>query len=170
MRFHETVSLDDLKALGTMMTWKSALMGIPFGGAKGGVKFNPREHSQDEIRRITRRFTHALGNNIGPAHDIPAPDVGTNGQIMVWMMDTFMNTGPTYEKKQPTRGRNGKKPLVLVAQKAAKRRRLKEWCTAFVSGRKTIASSSKVRQQSCRGLEMLARTQLCFYPNSACRP
>ena len=98
MRFHETVSLDDLKALGTMMTWKSALMGIPFGGAKGGVKFNPREHSQDEIRRITRRFTHALGNNIGPAHDIPAPDVGTNGQIMVWMMDTFMNTGPTYEK------------------------------------------------------------------------
>ena len=98
VRFHESVSLDDLKALGTMMTWKCALMGIPFGGAKGGVKFNPRDHSEDELRRITRRFTHALGANIGPSHDIPAPDVGTNSQMMVWMMDTFMNTGPTYEK------------------------------------------------------------------------
>ena len=98
IRFHETVSLDDLKALGTMMTWKSALMGIPFGGAKGGVKFNPRMQSEGELQRITRRFTHALGNNIGPAHDIPAPDVGTNSQTMVWMMDTYMNTGPTYAK------------------------------------------------------------------------
>ncbi|MEZ4288053.1 MAG: Glu/Leu/Phe/Val dehydrogenase [Polyangiales bacterium] len=93
LRFHPSVCLDDLKALASMMTWKSALMGIPFGGAKGGIKFDPKEHSQAEVQRITRRFTHALGNNIGPAHDIPAPDVGTNSQIMVWMMDTYMNTG-----------------------------------------------------------------------------
>ena len=73
-------------------------MGIPFGGGKGGIKFNPREHSEDELRRITRRFTHALSTNIGPSHDIPAPDVGTNAQTMVWMMDTFMNTGGTNEK------------------------------------------------------------------------
>ena len=92
IRYHEAVSLDDLKALGAMMTWKSALMEIPFGGAKGGVKMNPRELSQEELKRVTRRFTHALGNNIGPEYDIPAPDVGTNGAIMVWIMDTYMNT------------------------------------------------------------------------------
>jgi len=92
VRFHETVSLDDLKALAAMMTWKCALMEIPFGGAKGGVKVNPREHSFQEMRRVTRRFTHALGSNIGPDYDIPAPDMGTNAQTMVWMMDTYMNT------------------------------------------------------------------------------
>ncbi len=98
IRYHEDVSLDELKALASQMTWKCALMGIPFGGGKGGVKFNPREHSEDELRRITRRFTHALSSNIGPSHDIPAPDVGTNSQTMVWMMDTYMNTGATMEK------------------------------------------------------------------------
>ena len=98
IRYHQDVSLDELKALASQMTWKSALMGIPFGGGKGGIKFNPREHSEDELRRITRRFTHALSTNIGPSHDIPAPDVGTNAQTMVWMMDTFMNTGGTNEK------------------------------------------------------------------------
>lgn len=98
MRYHQDVSLDELKALSMQMTWKCALLGIPFGGAKGGIKFNPREHSEDELRRITRRFTHALGSNIGPSHDIPAPDVGTNARTMVWMMDTYINTGPTYDK------------------------------------------------------------------------
>jgi glutamate dehydrogenase (NAD(P)+) len=98
IRYHEEVELDELKALATQMTWKCALLGLPFGGAKGGIKFNPRDHSQEELRRITRRFTHALGSNIGPAHDIPAPDMGTNAQTMVWMMDTYINTGPTYEK------------------------------------------------------------------------
>ncbi len=98
IRYHQDVSLDELKALASQMTWKSALMGVPFGGGKGGIKFNPREHSEDELRRITRRFTHALSSNIGPSHDIPAPDVGTNAQTMVWMMDTYMNTGGSHEK------------------------------------------------------------------------
>ena len=98
IRYHQDVSLDEIKALAAQMTWKSALMGIPFGGAKGGIKFNPREHSEDELRRITRRFTHALSSNIGPSHDIPAPDVGTNAHTMVWMMDTYMNTGGAQEK------------------------------------------------------------------------
>jgi len=92
LRFHESVSLDDLKALAAMMTWKCALMQIPFGGAKGGVKINPRRVSSEELMRITRRFTHALGGNIGPEYDIPAPDVGTNARTMVWVMDTYMNT------------------------------------------------------------------------------
>ncbi|MCZ7686748.1 MAG: Glu/Leu/Phe/Val dehydrogenase [Sandaracinaceae bacterium] len=101
LRYHEHVSLDDLKALAAMMTWKCALMGIPFGGAKGGVKMNPRELTEDEVRRVTRRFTHALGNNIGPDYDIPAPDVGTNAKTMVWLMDTYMNTvGHAYKNAQ----------------------------------------------------------------------
>jgi glutamate dehydrogenase (NAD(P)+) len=92
LRYHESVSLDDLKALASMMTWKCALMGLPLGGGKGGIKFDPRKHSSAEIQRITRRFIHALGSNIGPSHDIPAPDVGTNAQTMAWAMDTYMNT------------------------------------------------------------------------------
>jgi len=92
IRYHESASLDDFKALAAMMTWKCALMNLPFGGAKGGIKFDPRVVSQDELQRITRRFVHALGSNIGPDYDIPAPDMGTNGQTMAWAMDTFMNT------------------------------------------------------------------------------
>src|SRR5262249_53669581 len=84
------------------MTYKTALHNIPFGGAKGGVKFNPRQHSKSELERITRRFTHALGTNIGPEWDIPAPDVGTNAQTMVWMMDTYMNVVGT--ERQSVRG------------------------------------------------------------------
>ena len=91
MRFHHEVHLDEVKALAAWMTWKCSLMEIPFGGAKGGIKFSPRDHSDQELERITRRFTHALGSNIGPDHDIPAPDMGTNAQTMVWMMDTYMN-------------------------------------------------------------------------------
>jgi glutamate dehydrogenase (NAD(P)+) len=91
MRFHPQVSLDDVKALAAMMTWKSALMRLPFGGGKGGIKFDPHSVSHNELKKITRRFTHALGENIGPEYDIPAPDVGTNAKIMGWMMDTYSN-------------------------------------------------------------------------------
>lgn len=92
MRFHKDASLDDFKALAAMMTYKCALMNIPFGGGKGGLKFNPREVSRSELSRIARRFFHALGSNIGPDYDIPAPDVGTNSQTMAWALDTYMNT------------------------------------------------------------------------------
>jgi glutamate dehydrogenase/leucine dehydrogenase len=99
MRFHEVTSLDEVKALAALMTWKCSLMGLPFGGAKGGIKFNPREVSKGELERITRRFFHALGGNIGPDYDIPAPDVGTNEQIMAWAMDTYMNTVGTVHRQ-----------------------------------------------------------------------
>lgn len=92
IRYHQSVTLDDLKALASMMTWKCALMGLPYGGAKGGIKFDPRKYSNVALEKITRRFTHALGTNIGPNHDIPAPDVGTNSQTMAWAMDTYVNT------------------------------------------------------------------------------
>jgi glutamate dehydrogenase (NAD(P)+) len=110
MRFHPSVTLDDVKALGSMMTWKCSLMRLPFGGGKGGIKFDPRSVSRHELQKITRRFTHALGSNIGPEHDIPAPDVGTNGQTMAWMMDTYANMAGT-SSKQSVKGVVTGKPV-----------------------------------------------------------
>ena len=108
IRYHEDTSLDELKGLAAAMTWKSALHDIPFGGGKGGIKFNPRLHSKTELERITRRYTHALGDNIGPEFDIPAPDVGTNSQTMVWIMDTYMNTASQSDKNAMRRIVTGK--------------------------------------------------------------
>lgn len=92
IRYHKSVTLDDIKALAAMMTWKCALMNLPFGGGKGGIKFDPNEVSRAELQRITRRFFHALGSNIGPETDVPAPDMGTDARTMAWAMDTYMNT------------------------------------------------------------------------------
>jgi glutamate dehydrogenase (NAD(P)+) len=94
MRFHPDVDLDEVKALAAWMTFKTALVGVPFGGAKGGVTIDPSQWSTDEMRRVVRRFTHALGSNIGPDHDIPAPDVGTSSLTMDWVMDTYANITP----------------------------------------------------------------------------
>ncbi len=91
IRFHPDVDLDEVTALAQWMTFKCALVGVPFGGAKGGVTIDPSGHSTDELQRVVRRFTHSLGANIGPEHDIPAPDVGTNSQMMDWLMDTYAN-------------------------------------------------------------------------------
>lgn len=100
LRYHPMVDLDEVRSLATWMTWKSAIVGIPFGGAKGGIQFNPRKHSQGELQRITRRFTFNLGNNIGPEYDIPAPDVNTNPQIMAWFLDTYLSTMPPQERNK----------------------------------------------------------------------
>lgn len=91
MRYHADVSLDHIKALAALMTLKCGLVQLPLGGAKGGVQVDPRKLSQSELMRLTRRFISALGNNIGADHDIPAPDVGTNAQVMAWAADTAIN-------------------------------------------------------------------------------
>ncbi|MEM9915418.1 MAG: Glu/Leu/Phe/Val dehydrogenase [Planctomycetota bacterium] len=91
IRYHAGVSLDHVKALSVLMTMKCSLAGLPLGGGKGGVQVNPNDLSEDELMRLTRRFIAALGDNIGPEHDIPAPDVGTNAQVMAWMADTYIN-------------------------------------------------------------------------------
>ncbi len=100
LRFHPDVHIDEVKALATWMTLKTALVHLPLGGGKGGVQFNPKEHSRDELMRISRRFVHALGNNIGPDYDIPAPDVNTNPQTMVWMMDTYIQSSSAHNRQQ----------------------------------------------------------------------
>ncbi len=89
IRYHPGVSLDEVRALAALMTWKAAVVGIPFGGAKGGVVCNPKEMSQAELERLTRRFICELSEILGPERDIPAPDVYTNAQTMAWIADTF---------------------------------------------------------------------------------
>jgi glutamate dehydrogenase (NAD(P)+) len=89
IRFHPNADLDEVRALAMWMTWKCALVRLPFGGAKGGVACDPRALSVRELERLTRRFTTELDGVIGPESDIPAPDMGTNAQVMAWMMDTY---------------------------------------------------------------------------------
>jgi glutamate dehydrogenase (NAD(P)+) len=94
IRYHPGVTLDEVKALAMWMTWKCALMNLPFGGAKGGVVCDPKELSPGELERMTRRYTSEIVNEIGPEQDIPAPDVGTSPAVMAWIFDTYsMNQG-----------------------------------------------------------------------------
>ncbi len=89
IRYHQDVTLDEIKALAMLMTWKCSLVNIPFGGAKGGIIVDPSKISIKELEKLTRRYTYELLPFIGPEKDIPAPDVGTNAQIMSWIMDTY---------------------------------------------------------------------------------
>jgi glutamate dehydrogenase (NAD(P)+) len=98
LRYHPTVDIDAARALAMWMTWKTSLAGLPYGGGKGGIQIDPSKYSKSELERITRRFTFALADNIGPEHDIPAPDVNTNDQTMAWIADTYMSTRPPAER------------------------------------------------------------------------
>jgi len=89
IRYHPQVSLDEVVALSMWMSWKCAVVDIPFGGGKGGVICDPKQMSQGELERLTRRYTHAIASFIGPDKDIPAPDVYTNPQVMAWIVDTY---------------------------------------------------------------------------------
>jgi glutamate dehydrogenase (NAD(P)+) len=96
IRYHQNVSIDEVKALAMWMTWKCAVVGIPYGGGKGGVIVDPKKLSLKELEALTRRFTTEISVLIGPERDIPAPDVNTNAQVMAWMMDTYsMHQGYT---------------------------------------------------------------------------
>ncbi len=94
IRYHQSVNLDEVKALAMWMTWKCAVVNIPYGGAKGGIMVDPRQLSLAELERMTRRFAAEISIIIGPDRDIPAPDVNTNAQVMAWILDTYsMNAG-----------------------------------------------------------------------------
>jgi glutamate dehydrogenase (NAD(P)+) len=96
IRYHPSTDIDEVRALAMWMTWKCALIGIPYGGAKGGVTIDPRLYSRNELERVTRRYASEIGPIVGPEKDIPAPDVGTDEQTMAWFMDTYsVNKGYT---------------------------------------------------------------------------
>ncbi len=100
LRYHPAVDIDEVRALATWMTWKSAIADIPFGGAKGGIQCDPSKYSRSELERLTRRFAFALGSNIGPEYDIPAPDVNTNAQTMAWILDTYLSMMSPQERNR----------------------------------------------------------------------
>jgi len=131
IRYHPCVTLDEVKALSMWMTWKCAVVNIPYGGAKGGVICNPKEMSLGELERLTRRYTSEILPIIGPEKDIPAPDVNTNPQVMAWIMDTYSviqgDSVPGVVTGKPisvggSRGRNEAtaRGCVFVLQSAAK--------------------------------------------------
>ena len=103
IRFHPEVDIDEVRALASMMTWKTAIAGVPFGGAKGGVAVDPRELSKPELERMTRRFTLMIAPELGTFRDIPAPDVNTDAQVMAWIMDEYSD-------------RNGYSPAVVTGK------------------------------------------------------
>lgn len=115
IRYTEDVTLDEVKALSAWMTWKCAVVNVPFGGAKGGVKVNPRLLSAGELERLTRRYTANMFDVFGPDRDIPAPDMGTNEQTMAWIMDTYSMK----QKRSETAVVTGK-PIILGGSKGRK--------------------------------------------------
>src|SRR5919205_2870808 len=108
IRFHQDVSIDEVRALATWMTWKCSVVDIPYGGGKGGIIVDPKHLSIGELERLSRRFVTEIQGIIGPERDIPAPDVNTNSQIMAWMMDQYSRN-----KGYPIPGMITGKPLPL---------------------------------------------------------
>lgn len=89
IRYHPAVDINEVRALAALMTWKTALLNLPFGGAKGGVNVDPADHSERELEALTRRFTASISHVLGPYRDVPAPDMNTNPQVMAWLMDAY---------------------------------------------------------------------------------
>ncbi|MGB2891128.1 MAG: Glu/Leu/Phe/Val dehydrogenase [Candidatus Acidiferrales bacterium] len=154
IRFAPDVSLDEMRALAAWMTWKCAVVNIPFGGAKGGVICDPQKLSRGELERITRRYTAELSEWFGPERDVPAPDVGTNDQTMAWVMDTYAmhvrqaTTAVVTGKPLDLGGSHGRKEatgrgLMICCDKAlAKLGMKKEGCRVIVQGFGNVGSMS----------------------------
>jgi glutamate dehydrogenase (NAD(P)+) len=152
IRYAPTVTLDEVRALASWMTWKCAVVNIPFGGAKGGVICDPTKLSMGELERITRRYTAELADFIGPERDVPAPDLGTNEQVMAWVMDTYsmharhtvtavvtgkpLDLGGSHGRREAT-GRG----VMIVCDKALEKLGMKkEGCRVIVQGFGNVGS------------------------------
>jgi glutamate dehydrogenase (NAD(P)+) len=154
IRFSPEVSLDEVRALAAWMTWKCAVVDIPFGGAKGGVICDPSKLSKAELERVTRRYTAALSDWFGPERDIPAPDVGTNEQTMAWVMDTYSmhvrqaTTAVVTGKPLDLGGSRGRREatgrgLMICCNKAIEQLRMKrEGCRVIIQGFGNVGSQA----------------------------
>lgn len=167
IRYHPDLTLDETRALAMWMTWKCALMNLPFGGAKGGVIVDPRKLSQRELRRLTRRYATEISIMMGPEGDIPAPDVGTNPQVMAWIMDTYsMHRGysvPAVVTGKPIQigGSQGRfdatgMGVMFMAREALKHLRISaEGATAVVQGFGNVGSIA-ARYMQMLGAKVIA--------------
>jgi len=154
IRYHPDVTLDEVKALAMWMTWKCAVVGIPFGGGKGGVVCDPKKMSRKELENLTRRYTTEISILLGPDRDIPAPDVNTNAQVMAWLMDTYsMHKGYTIPavttgKPIPLGGSEGRNEataqgVMYMIQEAAKHLGMQlEGATVVIQGYGNVGSIS----------------------------
>jgi glutamate dehydrogenase (NAD(P)+) len=179
IRYHQSVTLSEVKALAMWMTWKCAVMGLPYGGAKGGVTVNPKLLSQNELQNLTRRYTTEIQVVIGPNQDIPAPDVNTNPQVMAWIMDTYsMNVGysvPSVVTGKPlglggSPGRNEAtgRGCIYVAEEAAQTAGFTlEGSTVVVQGFGNVGSAAALFAQEA-GAKIIAVSDVrggIFNPN-----
>jgi glutamate dehydrogenase (NAD(P)+) len=154
IRFAPDVSLDEVRALAAWMTWKCAVVNIPFGGAKGGVICDPAKLSKAELERVTRRYTASLADWFGPERDIPAPDIGTNEQIMAWVMDTYSmhgrqaTTAVVTGKPLDLGGSQGRKEatgrgLMICCDKAIAKLKMKRYsCRVIIQGFGNVGSQA----------------------------
>jgi glutamate dehydrogenase (NAD(P)+) len=150
IRYHPAVTADEVRALASWMTWKCAVVDVPFGGAKGGIVCNPKEMTQAELRRVTRRYVSELGDVLGPFTDIPAPDVNTNAETMAWIYDTYQMMHPGNNclpvvtgKPVDIGGSLGRREATARGSLFVTRRALER---GVVSGLETIAGASVVVQ------------------------
>ena len=154
IRFSPEVSLDEVRALAAWMTWKCAVVDIPFGGAKGGVICDPSKMSKSELERVTRRYTAALSDWLGPERDVPAPDIGTNEQIMAWVMDTYSmhvrqaTTAVVTGKPLDLGGSRGRREatgrgVMICCNKAIEQLRMKrDGCRVIIQGFGNVGSQA----------------------------
>ncbi|MBW4649591.1 MAG: Glu/Leu/Phe/Val dehydrogenase [Kastovskya adunca ATA6-11-RM4] len=166
-RYHPAVTLQEVSALAMLMTWKCALLGIPYGGAKGGIALNPSHYSVGELERITRRYTSELIKDIGPSVDIPAPDMGTSSREMAWIMDTYsMNVGhavPGIVTGKPisiggSRGREmatGRGVMIIVREALAQQGKSLAGARVVIQGFGNVGSAAALLLQEA-GAKILA--------------
>jgi glutamate dehydrogenase (NAD(P)+) len=164
IRYHPDVTLNETRALAMLMTWKCAVVGLPYGGAKGGVVVNPKTLSPNELEHLTRRYTAEIVIMIGPESDIPAPDVGTNPQVMAWLMDTYsMHRGfsvPSVVTGKPiaiggSHGRleaTGRGVAIALREAAARKGMALEGATVVIQGFGNVGSvaASQIAQLGCK--------------------
>ena len=176
IRYHPQVSLDEVKALAMWMTWKCAVTNIPYGGAKGGVTFDPKQLSQSELERLTRRYASEISVLIGPESDIPAPDVNTNPQIMAWIMDTYsMHLGysvPGVVTGKPveiggSQGRldaTGRGCMIVAGRELARKRKSLEGATVAVQGMGNVGYNTArlLKDQGCRIVAVTDSSGGCY--------
>jgi glutamate dehydrogenase (NAD(P)+) len=176
IRYHPLVSLDEVRALAMWMTWKCAVTNIPYGGAKGGVSFDPKQMSQNELERLTRRYASDISVLIGPERDIPAPDVNTNPQVMAWIMDTYsMHLGysvPGVVTGKPVEiggslGRldaTGRGCMIVVAKELARRGKSLDGATVSVQGLGNVGyhAARLLETQGCRIIAVTDSSGGCY--------
>lgn len=164
IRYHPEVTLEEVTALAMLMTWKCALMGLPYGGAKGGVQCDPRTLSRRELERMTRRYTAEIFPLIGPEEDIPAPDMGTDEQVMAWMMDTY-----SMQRGMTTPGIVTGKPMLLGGSHGRRQATGRGVCYIVLEAMKKVGRSAHEMTIAIQGFGNVGSVAAQLLAEEGCR-